>query len=137
MNLEQRQPRERDPAFLKFVRTMPCVACGKSGPSDAAHIRAPSIEHGKRYTGKGEKPSDRWAVPLCRGCHRAQHKTAEPTFWARLGKNPFNIAVELYRIGHGTPTTRRPKPRAKIRQRTSWPVGRTIQSRGFPKAAWE
>ena len=28
-----------------------------------------SLAHGKRESGKGEKPDDRWAVPLCAGCH--------------------------------------------------------------------
>ena len=35
----------------------------------------------KRETGKGEKPSDCWTVPLCNSCHREQHGGSEMAFW--------------------------------------------------------
>lgn len=116
ITIGQRQPRLRDSRFLAFVRTKPCAACGKPGPSDAAHIRMASKAHDKRYVGLGEKPDDRWCVPLCRGCHRKQHAMAEPMFWHTLGKNPLNIAAELYRIG-GT-KTRTDVPKPQLRRKT-------------------
>jgi hypothetical protein len=55
---------------------------------------------GKRATGLGERPDDRWAVPLCRECHLdgqdSQHRVGEAAFWARAGLDPHAIAAGLY-----------------------------------------
>ena len=100
MTVRQRQPRIECPAFLAFVRRHACCACGRAAPSQAAHIRMGCREIGKRPTGIAEKPSDRWAVPLCAGCHLdapdAQHRVGESVFWARVGLNPFELAENLY-----------------------------------------
>lgn len=112
ITIGQRQPRQRDSRFLAFVRQKPCAACGKPGPSDAAHIRMKSDKYGKRDVGLGEKPDDCWSVPLCRSCHRKQHSMAEAKFWRDLGKNPLGIAQELYRIGGTKQTTDKPKTKA-------------------------
>lgn len=59
-------------------------------------------EHGKPYTGKAEKPDDRFTLPLCDRCHvsgpQAQHTVGEPTFWARLGIDPVKVALRLHSI---------------------------------------
>lgn len=96
----QRQPRIECPAFLAFVRRRPCCACGAPAPSQAAHVRMGCPTIGKRNAGIGEKPSDRWAVPLCADCHLdapdAQHRVGERAFWARVGIDPFALATKLY-----------------------------------------
>lgn len=92
----QRQPRERDNAHLAFIRRLPCAACGVPGPCDAAHLRMADVARGKRYTGKGEKPSDRWTTPLCRPCHEKQHSGSEAAFWAALNIDPIALCVRLY-----------------------------------------
>jgi hypothetical protein len=85
--------RVRDTAFLAFLRRQPCVCgCGRPAPSDAAHIRMASPERGKLPTGMQVKPSDRFAVPLCRPCHERQHSGSEARFWSELGLDPFEIA---------------------------------------------
>lgn len=132
----KRDPRQRDERYLRFLRTLPCCVCGRRGPSDAAHIRMSPPGIGKRPTGGGEKPHDHFAVPLCRpvlgvsrGCHAEQHTGSEEAFWRRAGKDPIAIAERLYRLGGGTPTTKRPRARAKIKRRSNpWPAGRKIQS---------
>jgi hypothetical protein len=100
LNIRQRQPRIQCPAFLAFVRRKPCCACGAPPPSQAAHIRFGNLEIGKRPTGIAEKPSDRWAVPLCADCHLdtpgAQHNVGEKKFWVRVGIDPFALASKLY-----------------------------------------
>ena len=100
MSVRQREPRVECPAFLAFVRRKPCCACGAPPPSQAAHIRFGNLELGKRPTGIAEKPSDRWAVPLCADCHLdtpgAQHNIGEKKFWARVGIDPFALASKLY-----------------------------------------
>lgn len=97
--LRQRQPRIADKPFLDFVRRQKCCVCGR-WPAEAAHVRMACPERGKRETGKGERPSDRWAVPLCSGCHRedrdAQHGGGERRFWERVGADPFAVAERLY-----------------------------------------
>lgn len=88
--------RERDNGFLAFLRRQPCVTCGAHAPNDAAHIRMACREIGKPSTGMQVKPSDRFAVPLCRTCHTTQHSGAESRFWSERGLNPFDIAARLF-----------------------------------------
>lgn len=92
----QRQPRERDNAHLAFIRRLPCASCGVPGRCDAAHLRMADVARGKRYTGKGEKPSDRWTTPLCRPCHEKQHSGSEAAFWAALNIDPIALCIRLY-----------------------------------------
>ena len=52
----------RDPAYRRFIRQLPCAACGKSRYVDAAHTGP---------HGFGQKASDLNCIPLCaRSCHR-------------------------------------------------------------------
>lgn len=57
----------RDSAYLRAVAALPCIHCGRHGPSQAAHA-----DHGK---GLGIKASDYETFPLCAdgpgrvGCH--------------------------------------------------------------------
>ncbi len=88
--------RERDNGFLAFLRRQPCVTCGAAAPNDAAHLRMACREVGKPSTGMQVKPSDRFAVPLCRTCHTTQHSGAESRFWSERGLNPFDIAARLF-----------------------------------------
>lgn len=85
------------------------------------------LEIGKRPAGIGEKPSDRWAVPLCADCHLnapdAQHNVGEPAFWKRVGIDPFDLSAKLYaqleRRQNRTPTQRKAVvARAVRRKRT-------------------
>jgi hypothetical protein len=56
------------PAFLEFVKALPCVVCGE-GPCDAAHVRS---------RGAGGKACD--VTSLCFDCHRLQHELGVVTF---------------------------------------------------------
>ena len=119
MNVRQRQPRERDEAFLAYVRTLPCTICGAFG-CDPAHIRSAAPQYGKRHTGMAEKPDDKWCVPLCRHHHDEQHARGdELAWWASYGIDPFVIAIELYaaRPGADKPKRERRKQPAKRRER--------------------
>ena len=95
MTLRQRQPREKDERHLRFIRSLPCCICGEDTTVEAAHIRTVSLQHGKRYTGKAERPSDKWAVPLCNRHHREQHTMNELSFWESYGIDPFIMAISL------------------------------------------
>lgn len=95
MTLRQRQPRQRDKNHLEFVSKLPCVITGR-GPVQVCHIRFPSLAHDKRYTGKGEKPDDRWVLPMIPEMHVKQHSMNEQAFWAEQGIDPLATAQLLY-----------------------------------------
>lgn len=143
MTLRQKQPRIEYPAYLAYVRTQPCMICARPG-SDAAHIRTGSLVNKKPHTGFGEKPDDKWALPLCRDHHREQHSMNERAFWRRYGINPFLAAIRLYRNRPAMPPSPTPKPfsaRATKQRKPAdkrkgiparvdpWPQGRTLTSR--------
>ena len=88
---------ERDPTFLKWVRTQPCEECKQIGFSVAHHQPA------KGDSGKGTKVSDRRCIPLCRphygngilveGCHGKYHRVGRDSFWQ--GRDPERIIERL------------------------------------------
>lgn len=94
MELRQRDPRVRDEKHLNYIRSLPCCICGNIN-TEAAHIRTSNLNLGKRYTGKSEKPSDKWTVPLCNKHHREQHEGQELAFWKKYGIDPFMLALTL------------------------------------------
>lgn len=98
--LRQRQPRIRNRAYLDWLSRAPCVACMARGRGvhtgvQLCHLRVGSLAHGKRPTGAGEKPSDRWCAPMCEPEHRRQHSMAELAFWAEVGVDPFALCIDL------------------------------------------
>jgi hypothetical protein len=133
MTLRQRQPREEDSAWLAIVRKMPCMVCRRPGPSDPAHLRSAARQYGKPHTGMGEKPDDRWVLPLCRTHHDEQHRGNELSFWRRHGfHDPFAEAVALYAARpNKTPPRERKrilkvKPRKPKSERAAIPSGRPM-----------
>ena len=98
----QRQPRERDPGFLAFLRRLPCIAWvrglhGCQGATQAAHIRFSDAAKGRRNPGMQSKPSDRFATPLCAAHHlHDQHLRKEQAFWAEVGVDPGDLAAALH-----------------------------------------
>lgn len=97
--LRQRRPRTTDKAYLEWLRTQRC-ACGCFGgpPCDAAHIRAESFIY-EKHNALGQKPDDRWALPLTHACHMQQHAHGnELDWWLMHGEHdPFKLAVRHYR----------------------------------------
>lgn len=81
----------------------------------------------------GEKPDDRWAVPLCATCHLdgplALHRVGEHRFFARLAIDPFGIAARLHgEFSAGRPpvnrkltTSARTRPRPAPGVTRKWP----------------
>jgi hypothetical protein len=100
--MRQRKPRELDDGHLKWIRTLPCIACGRTDSVEAAHIRYGNLLFGKRGTGLGERADDRWVTPLCRECHQSgpysQHGSrskGEREWWALSGIDPCMVAAGL------------------------------------------
>ena len=54
---------ERDPTYLDYIRTRPCIICGIQHRSEAHHLRD------TRLTGVALKAPDWTCMPLCHKCH--------------------------------------------------------------------
>lgn len=93
--MRQRHPREKAARHLEWLRTLPSLVPGQ-GPVEAAHIRYGDLRYYKQPTGMGEKPDDKFAVPLASDAHRAQHATGEKSWWAAKGIDPVLIAALLW-----------------------------------------
>ncbi len=96
--------RQHHRAYLAALHLLPCLRCGSRHEIEAAHIRLTSAEWTAKTgvgTGAGgaEKPSDRWALPLCSECHRtgrdAEHVVGTERFYRDWGVDPHFIADEL------------------------------------------
>jgi hypothetical protein len=97
-----RKPRERNGAFLSWLRAGRCLACAIRGGAqvqrtDAAHIRRSYPETGWRPVGGAEKPSDFRAIGLCRRDHEDQHLHDNHGWYADLGIYPPDVCAELMR----------------------------------------
>ena len=57
----QREEPVRDPAYKRFIKSLPCVGCLKRRWIDPAHTGP---------HGLGQKASDLNCIPLCRTCHQ-------------------------------------------------------------------
>ena len=67
---------ERDPNYLEYIRTRPCIICGIQHRSQAHHAKIPN------YVMVGKKSPDFCAIPLCyehhiNGAHKYGHKWVE------------------------------------------------------------
>jgi ERF superfamily len=83
--------RKRDKAHRDFVRSQPCVVCGRR-PSDAHHIQF------GQPRALGRKVSDEFTVPLCRVHHRDLHRVSnEKKWWEATKIEPIEIAQKLWR----------------------------------------
>lgn len=94
--VSQKHPRVKNNAHLDFIRSLPCICCGNNIETEAAHIRTESLLHGKPITGGGNKPDDKWTLPMCGQCHRTQHSMNEKDFWKAKRIDPFGTALALY-----------------------------------------
>jgi hypothetical protein len=82
--------RRRDKQHLKFVRTQPCLVCGRV-PSEPHHLRF------SEPRALGRKVSDEFTVPLCRAHHRELHNRGnERAWWEALKIDPAPVAQQLW-----------------------------------------
>ena len=81
----------RSSAYLKYVRTHPCLICGNVG-QHAHHLR-----HAEQQ-GWATKNSDEFAVPLCAMHHMECHTTGnESLWWALKGVDALAWAKLTYK----------------------------------------
>lgn len=96
--MRQRDPRQRDDKHLDFIRGLPCAACLDNTATEAAHVRLSDARAAKTNPGVGQKPHDRWAVPLCSTHHRDQHLNNENEWWVIWGIDPCYLALALHSV---------------------------------------
>src|SRR5688500_1721865 len=96
----RKRPRAKADAHLAWIRTLPSLITGSRVHSEAAHIRYADPTWGKLFTAKGQKPDDKWAVPLSAELHRsgpeAQHDENERQWWTKHGIDPCQVAAALW-----------------------------------------
>ena len=102
----QRDPREKDKAYLQAIRTLPCIYClieGKLQPgrAAAAHVKCgyPGAAGRWRAFGAQEKSHDWRTLPACVDHHRegkdSQHAHKERDHYERWGIYPPNVCGML------------------------------------------
>jgi hypothetical protein len=103
--------RYRNREHLRYVAQQACLLCGRK-PSDPHHLGF------TQPRALGRKVSDEFAVPLCRGHHRAVHRSRdERAWWRQAGIDPIKVAHRLWKATHGMGQRRSqraalPRPRA-------------------------
>jgi ERF superfamily len=87
--------RYRNREHLRYVAQEACLVCGRK-PSDPHHL---SFTQPRAL---GRKVSDEFAVPLCRGHHRAVHRSRdERAWWQQAGIDPIKVARRLWKATRG------------------------------------
>lgn len=81
--------RVEDEKHRKYIASLPCIVCKRSGHTQCAHIRAGN------GGGMGYKPSDECTVPLCVSCHEDQGRN-ERKFWGGSTTRITALARRLY-----------------------------------------
>lgn len=82
----QRRKPIKSTAYLKFVRSLPCIACGGTRSVEAMHC-------GPR--GLGQKVDDKQALPGCRYCHRELHEVGPVAFAAKYALDYGALITKL------------------------------------------
>jgi hypothetical protein len=89
--------RVRDREHLRLVAQKACLVCGRQ-PSDPHHLRF------SQSRAMGQKVSDEFTVPLCRGHHRELHRSGDETiWWNRQGIDSQGAARALWLESHPLP----------------------------------
>ena len=80
-----------------FIRSLPCLDCGKPAPSECATIGM--------LAGLGVSEGNQYLVPLCGPptvwqdcCHSRKHYRGAARFWSALGINALDLALQLWRV---------------------------------------
>ena len=79
----------RDPAYLDFIRSLPCVCCFNHRGIESAHV-------GER--GLSQRCPDREAIPLCKWHHTEgpeSHHRLGKRFWAKWNLNRDELIAQL------------------------------------------
>jgi ERF superfamily len=96
--------RYRNREHLRYVAQQACLVCGRK-PTDPHHLGF------TQPRALGRKVSDEFAVPLCRGHHRAAHRSRdERAWWRQAGIDPIKVARRLWKATRGMGQRRSQRP---------------------------
>src|SRR5262252_7464438 len=96
--------RYRNREHLRYVAQQACLLCGRK-PSDPHHLGF------TQPRALGRKVSDEFAVPVCRGHHRAVHRSRdERAWWRQAGIDPIKVARRLWKETQGLGRRRPQRP---------------------------
>jgi ERF superfamily len=124
--------RYRNREHLRYVAQQACLVCGRK-PSDAHHL---SFTQPRAL---GRKVSDEFAVPLCRGHHRAVHRARdERAWWSGAGIDPIKVAHRLWKATRGLGPRRStraalPQPHAAAASLDATPKNEEISASATPQ----
>ena len=117
----RRRSERRVDHHLRWLKTLPCLGCGRAPPCDPAHLRFATADEPLK-PGIGLKPPDWRAVGLCRRCHDKEER-GKLTFWAAcmsIGiSDPIAVAGQLWRVSGDTPAGYRAIQHARPGLRTA------------------
>jgi hypothetical protein len=99
--------RHRCPAHLRWIATIPCIACSGGRLPGLDWMDRGSVSQAHHLThaqlrARGLKVGDQWAVPMCPRHHDPNHSGsvhangAERAWWAMKGIDPLPIASALW-----------------------------------------
>jgi hypothetical protein len=124
--------RYRNREHLRYVAQQACLVCGRK-PSDPHHLGF------TQPRALGRKVSDEFAVPLCRGHHRAVHRSRnERAWWSQAGIDPIKVARRLWKATRGLGPRRSkraalPQPHAAAASLDSSPKNEEISASATPQ----
>src|SRR5258706_577714 len=124
--------RYRNREHLRYVAQQACLVCGRK-PTDPHHLGF------TQPRALGRKVSDEFAVPLCRGHHRAVHRSRdERAWWRQAGIDPIKVARRLWKATRGIGQRRSqraafPRPRAAAASSDPTPKNQEISAAATPR----
>jgi len=124
--------RYRNREHLRYVAQQACLVCGRK-PSDPHHLGF------TQPRALGRKVSDEFAVPLCRGHHRAVHRSRdEHAWWRQAGIDPIKVARRLWKETRGIGPRRSqratlPQPHAAAASSDPSPKNEEISTTATPQ----
>jgi hypothetical protein len=84
--LYQRRQPIKSSGYLRFIRSLPCCACGGTRNVEAMHV-------GPR--GMSQKVDDKDALPGCRFCHKELHQVGPVSFAAKYALDFAALIAKL------------------------------------------
>jgi len=80
------QTPERNPRYRAFIKSFPCVGCGRTWGIDPMHTGP---------HGLGQKSDDRSCLPGCRKCHDQLHKIG-PVRFQEIHGIDFAALIQMF-----------------------------------------
>ena len=86
-------------AHLERVRQCSCIVCAKAPRNEPHHLKRTDEQDERLKHGMANRTRDRWALPMCRKCHRAveESRVGEEAWFAERQIMARETAKALWR----------------------------------------